>query len=299
MGVDVVDLDTAVAAFAADVGGDGPVTISGLGTRGGPVDGVRCVRAPVGIEWIEPAEMTMRCGAGTSVAEVDAALAEHGQCVAIPPSGTIGGALAVGHSGLRRLGWGPVRDTLLQVRYVSAAGEVVKGGGPTVKNVSGFDMCRLIVGSRGTLGFIAEVILRTRPLPTHEQWFTSIADPWTLLAGLYRPTSVLWDGTTTWVLLDGHPDDVESQATRFDLARVEGPPDLPEYRWSMAPSALAELGDDPDPFVAEIGVGIAHHSRPAVERELDPVIADLTSRITTEFDPRGRLNPGRAPSSGR
>jgi FAD/FMN-containing dehydrogenase len=59
-----------------------------------------------------------------------------------PDGGTIGGALAVGHSGIRRLGWGPVRDTVLQVRYVSAAGEVVKAGGPTVKNVSGFDLCR-------------------------------------------------------------------------------------------------------------------------------------------------------------
>jgi glycolate oxidase FAD binding subunit len=234
------------------------------------------------------------------VAEVDAALAEHGQCVAIPPSGTIGGALAVGHSGIRRLGWGPVRDTLLQVRYVSAAGEVVKGGGPTVKNVSGFDMCRLIVGSHGTLGFLADVILRTRPFPPHEQWFASVADPWTLLAGLYRPTSVLWDGTTTWALLEGHPDDIEAQANRFDLAAVVGPPELPPHRWSMEPSAIADLrNDDGAAFVAEIGVGIVHHSRSAVQRELDPVIADLTRRIKSEFDPHGRLNQGRGHPSSR
>ena len=212
-------LEANVAAFADDVGDSGPVSVAGLGTRGGAVDGVRTVAAPVGIEWIEPAEMTMRCGAGTPVAEVDAALAEHGQCVAMPPTGTVGGALAVGHSGLRRLGWGPVRDTLLQVRYVSAAGEVVKAGGPTVKNVSGFDLCRLIVGSRGTLGFIGDVILRTRPLPRSERWFSSAADPWELLAGLYRPTSVLWDGTTTWVLLDGHDDDVTEQAVGSGSSR--------------------------------------------------------------------------------
>ena len=106
----------------------------------------------------------MSCGAGTPVAEVDAALAEHGQRVAIPPTGTVGGALAVGRSGIRRLGDGPIRDAVLQVRYVSAAGEIVKAGGPTVKNVSGFDLCRLLVGSRGTLGFLGDVILRTRPL---------------------------------------------------------------------------------------------------------------------------------------
>ena len=105
----------------------------------------------------------MSCGAGTTVAEVELALAAHGQRVAIPPGGTVGGALAVGRSSIRRLGDGPVRDAVLQVRYVSAAGEVVKAGGPTVKNVSGFDLCRLLVGSHGTLGFIGDVILRTRP----------------------------------------------------------------------------------------------------------------------------------------
>ena len=119
--------------------------------------------APVGIESIQAEEMTVSCGAGTPVAELDDALAAHGQCVAVPPTGTVGGALAVGQSGIRRLGYGPVRDVLLQTRYVSAAGEVVKAGGPTVKNVSGFDLCRLLVGSRGTLGFLGDVIMRTRP----------------------------------------------------------------------------------------------------------------------------------------
>ena len=152
-----------LTAFAREVGPEGPVTITGLGTRGGPVAGVRSVGAPSGIEWIQPAEMTVSCGAGTMVAELDDALLAHGQCVAIPPSGTVGGALASGRSGVRRLGYGPVRDVVLQARYVSAAGEIVKAGGPTVKNVSGFDVCRLLVGSRGTLGFIGDVILRTRP----------------------------------------------------------------------------------------------------------------------------------------
>ncbi len=85
-----------LTAFAADVGSSGPVTITGLGTRGGPVPGVRTVRPPAGIEWIQADEMTMRCGAGTAVADVDAALAEVGQCVALPPDGTVGGALSVG-----------------------------------------------------------------------------------------------------------------------------------------------------------------------------------------------------------
>ena len=178
----------------------------------GPVDGVRTVMAPVGIDSIQAEEMTVSCGAGTPVAELDDALAAHGQCVAVPPTGTVGGALAVGQSGIRRLGYGPVRDVLLQARYVSAGGEIVKAGGPTVKNVSGFDLCRLLVGSRGTLGFLGDVIMRTRPRAAYEQWFKTSGDPWETVRALYRPTCVLWDGSTTWVLLEGDPRDVADQA---------------------------------------------------------------------------------------
>lgn len=288
-----MSLDEQVAAFAAEVGTIDPVTIAGTASRGGPVAGVRCVHAPAGIELIQPAEMTFRCGAGTTLADVDAALAEYGQCVAVPSSGTIGGALAVGRSGLRRLGWGAMRDTVLQARYVSAAGEVVKAGGPTVKNVSGFDLCRLLVGSHGTLGFIAEVILRTRPAPTDEVWFTSRRDPWVLLGEIFRSTSVLWDGTTTWILLDGHPDDIEQQAIASELVAVSGPPVLPPHRWSLPPSALPTLADSTDSaFVAEVGVGIVHHSLPAPAREVDAGVIELHRRIKHEFDPTGRLNPG-------
>jgi glycolate oxidase FAD binding subunit len=285
-------LDLAVAAFADEVGDTGPVTVTGLGTRGGPVPDVRTVTAPSGIDWVQPAEMTIRCGAGTPVADVATALAEHGQCVALPADGTIGGALAVGHSGTRRLGWGPARDAVLQAHYVSAGGEVVKAGGPTVKNVSGFDLCRLLVGSRGTLGFLADVILRTRPLPVGERWFTSERDPWELLAALYRPTSLLWDGRTTWVLLDGHADDIAAQVRSGGLSAVDGPPDLPEHRWSVPPSELRLLADGSAAFVAEIGVGVVHHSQPAPARAVDATVRALHNRIKHEFDPTGRLNPG-------
>jgi glycolate oxidase FAD binding subunit len=290
--VTVSSLDAAVAAFAEQVGDAGPVTVTGLGSRGGPVPSVRTVAAPSGIDWIQPAEMTICCGAGTPVAEVDAALAEHGQCVALEDGGTIGGSLAVGHSGIRRLGWGPARDTVLQARYVSSAGEVVKAGGPTVKNVSGFDLCRLLVGSRGTLGFLADVILRTRPLPVGEQWYTSTSDPWELLADLYRPTSVLWDGHTTWVLLDGHGDDVATQVELGGLSGVDGPPDLPLHRWSMPPSAVRSIAAESAAFVAEIGVGVVHHSQPAPVRAADATVRALHDRIKHEFDPTARLNPG-------
>src|SRR4029077_12080729 len=125
---------------------------------------------------------------------------------------TVGGVLAVGRSGIRRLGYGPVRDTLLEARYVSAEGRRVKAGGPVVKNVSGFDLCRLLVGSLGTLGLLAQVVLRCRPLPAVSRWLAGGADPFDLLGRLYRPSSILWDGTTTWVLLEGHAAVLTDQA---------------------------------------------------------------------------------------
>ena len=281
-----------LAEFAEEIGEQGPVTIAGLSTRGGPVDGIRTVMAPGGIVSFRPDEMTVRCGAGTPVSDLVGELAGAGQTVVIPPSGTVGGALAVGRSSIRRLGYGPLRDTLLQARYVGAGGDVVKAGAPTVKNVSGFDLCRLLVGSHGTLGFIGEVILRTRPIGAFEQWFVARADPDTLLRDLYRPTSLLWDGERCWALLEGHPDDVAAQATANGLEPSDPPAELPSGgRWSLPPDELKTVAGS-GRFVAEVGIGIVHHERPAPDREVDVAVLELHRRIKARFDPTGRLNPG-------
>ncbi len=278
--------------FAEEVGETGPVTITGLGVRGGPVADVRTVRPPSGIEWIQADEMTLRCGAGTPIDDVDAALLEVGQCVALPPGGTVGGALSVGQAGLRRLGYGPVRDVLLQACYVSDGGQVVQAGGPTVKNVSGFDLCRLLVGARGTLGFLGDVIIRSRPRPPHSQWFTAeVDDPFPAFARLYRPASVLWNGTRLWALLEGHPADVAAQAAGCSLDVCDGPPALPTgSRRVVSPASVGSLTGE---FVAEVGVGVVHHSEavPVADRR-ESSVTKLTRRIKAEFDPSGRLNPG-------
>lgn len=297
---------TVLEALAEEVGVDDPVVAVGGRTQydvGGAVDAeAREVHLPAGIVEHEPAEMTVRVRAGTTVAELDAALGAKGQCVALPSwhGATVGGVLAVGRSGGRRLGWGPVRDTVLEVRYVSAEGAVVKGGGPTVKNVSGYDLPRLFVGSLGTLGVMAEFVLRTRPVPVCEQWFAAPegTDPFELLQGLYRPTAIVWDGTCTWALLDGHPDDVAAQARATDMResdQSELPGRRPLHRWSLPPASLRDLPDDGHgPFVAEVGVGVVHREVPQPPRPVDPAVAALRARVKAAFDPTGRLAPGRA-----
>jgi glycolate oxidase FAD binding subunit len=244
--------------------------------------------------------MTVCCGAATPVDELQAALAGSRQTVALPSGGTVGGALAVGLSGVRRLGDGPVRDALLQAEYVSAAGEIVKAGGPTVKNVSGFDLCRLLVGSRGTLGFLGEVILRTRPIPAVSQWFvTEASDPSAVFTRLYRPTSVLWDGRQVWALLEGHPADVREQSVGF--TECDGPPTLFPVRAAVRPSSVVSLADPAaglvGSFVAEVGVGTVHLAAGA--QLPSALVVSRPERATAlahamkmEFDPTGRLNPG-------
>lgn len=275
--------------FADEIGTEGAVTISGLGTRGGGVDGVRSVAAPAGIEWIEADEMRVGCAAGTPVDELNAALAEYGQRVALPPGGTVGGALALGHSGIRLLGDGALRNALLQTRYVDANGVVITAGGPTVKNVTGFDLCRLLVGSRGTLGFIGDVIVRSRPVAACSQWFSvATTDPWTALADLYRPVSVLWDGTTASVLLEGHAADVAAQAKLCGL-QPGTEPALLGARRVIAPSAERSLRGT---FISQLGTGVVYTNDSTSIVAPAPGVADLTRAIKAQFDPTGRLNPG-------
>lgn len=257
----------------------------------------REVVAPAGVVSFEPADMVVRVRAGTEACALDRVLAEAGQMVALPtePGATVGGLLSVGHSDVNRLGFGPVRDTLLEATYVSSRGRLITAGGPTVKNVSGFDLCRLLVGSLGLLGFLGEVVLRTRPRPTATCWLTGAADPFALFELLYWPTSLLWDGESVWLRLDGDPADVEAEsriAADHGLQPCDGPPALPRFRYAVRPAALRDL-DRESTFIAEVGVGVVHVAQRPPEAELEPGVADLHRRLKRQFDPLGRLNPGR------
>jgi glycolate oxidase FAD binding subunit len=301
---------------------------------GPPPTGAVEVQAPAGVVAYDPAELTVTVGAGTTVAELQDTLGEAGQeCVLEPRSAaaTVGGVIASGLSGYRRLRYGPVRDRVLEVRMVTADGRVVKGGGPTVKNVSGYDLPRLLVGSLGTIGVITQVILRCQPRPLQATWARTAGDPAEVRRKCFRPSCIAWDGATTLVLLEGHPDDVAAEAAAAGLTVADAPPRWPDGphrgRISVRPRAVPALAAHLDAidglrWLAEIGVGTVHVASDAVDAlrdartaahgvggwmlreagagDLDGFGAELPNRavmarLKAAFDPTGKLAPGRLP----
>lgn len=157
----------------------GAVRITGGGTRGIAGSGqVIETCGMTGITLYEPGALTLVAQAGTPLAEVEAALDAEGQQLAFEPMDhrsllgtqgepTIGGVVAANISGPRRIQAGACRDFLLGVRYVDGTGQVIKNGGRVMKNVTGYDLVKLICGSWGTLGVLTEVSLKVLPKPEH------------------------------------------------------------------------------------------------------------------------------------
>jgi glycolate oxidase FAD binding subunit len=130
-------------------------------------------RAYRGIVSYEPSELVVTARCGTPLAELEAALAEKGQCLAFEPphfgpSATVGGMVAAGLSGPARATAGAVRDFVLGTRFINGLGEHLTFGGQVMKNVAGYDVSRLMAGSWGTLGLITEVSLKVLPLAPAE-----------------------------------------------------------------------------------------------------------------------------------
>lgn len=162
-------------------GAEGPLAVVGGGTRGlaGRTGAVLETAGLAGVELYEPGALTLVVRAGTPVAQVEALLAAERQRLAfeVPDFrrllgregvSTIGGVVAANASGPRRVQAGACRDSVLGVRFVDGTGAVVKNGGRVMKNVTGYDLVKLMAGSRGTLGVLTEVSLRVQAVPEAE-----------------------------------------------------------------------------------------------------------------------------------
>ena len=162
-----------------------PLEIIGSGTKrhlGHPVQAAATLdmSAFSGVIAYEPEELILDVGAATPLAEIERMLGQRGQQLAFEPpdwsallgaqgSGTVGGLVACNLSGPRRLKAGAVRDHILGIHGVTGAGNVFKAGARVVKNVTGYDMPKLLTGSYGTLAALTSVILKVLPAPETEE----------------------------------------------------------------------------------------------------------------------------------
>lgn len=172
----------------AIAGAAGPLRVRGGGTRpiGAPGEGeVLSVAGLSGISLYEPGALTLVAAAGTPVAEIEAALEAEGQMLPFEPmdhrklmgtegAPTIGGVVAANVSGPRRVKVGACRDSLIGVRFVDGEGRRVKNGGRVMKNVTGYDLVKLMAGAYGTLGVLSEVSFKV--LPKNGAQATLVAD---------------------------------------------------------------------------------------------------------------------------
>lgn len=194
-----------------------------------------------GISSYEPSELVITARAGTPLAEVEAAVAEQGQCLAFEPprfgdGGTVGGMVAAGLAGPSRATVGGVRDFMLGATLLNGRAEVLSFGGQVMKNVAGYDVSRLLAGSQGVLGLILEVsikVLPRQPASTTVRFEMNQAQALRSLnewSGQPLPlsASAWWDGMLV-LRLSGARAAVDSAMARLGGERIED--DLAQGFW--------------------------------------------------------------------
>ena len=239
----------------------------------------------------EPGDLTAIVEAGIRLSELQAALAPHGQMLALDPPGdpTVGACLAGDLSGPRRHRYGAMRDLVIGVTVVLADGTVASSGGKVVKNVAGYDLGKLFSGSRGRLGLIARVALRLHTRPAAEATVVAeTADPRALWGDLRRtqltPSAVdLLPPGRVALLFEGGAAAVEAQ-----VAACPGQP-AEAAVWQEAGALQQQAGGQvpfawQDCLLARPGAGLAFVAEP-VERAWSP----LAERVRAAFDPGGGL----------
>ena len=253
-----------------DIRGGGTKTWYGEAPQGAPLDvtGLRDISS------YEPTELVVTVRAGTPLAELEAALAEKGQCLPFEPprfgdAGTVGGMVAAGLAGPARAAVGGVRDYVLGATLLNGRAEVLSFGGQVMKNVAGYDVARLLAGSMGTLGVICEVSLKVLPVPvarTTLRFDVDQADALRLLntwGGQPLPlsASAWWQGVLVLRLAGA------SAAVDAAMARLGGEAVDP----AMADAFWTGLRDQSDEFFLEAGK--AQHAGAALWRLSVPSVA--------------------------
>jgi glycolate oxidase FAD binding subunit len=283
----------------------------------------------------DPAEMLCVVEGGMRIRDLRALLADGGQewPVDAPDDATVGGVISTGGPTVRQLRVGAMRDTVVEIEVVTGDGRLVRSGARTVKNVTGYDIHRLMTGSLGTLGVIVQVALKIRPLPKATTTLMTgeggIELGRRLLDAVPLPAAVLAEPDRIVVRLEGWPEEVEEQvaAARAVTAAEEYDTPFPEPLFpeapivaeaAVAPSRLGELAGKVDTYRALMGVGVAwlpfddeaalaaFRSRVAELGGIAPVVrgrgglgqsvlpaADVQRRIKEAMDPAGILAPGR------
>lgn len=201
-------IDRVLSAQAAgaqlDIRGGGTKAFYGETPAGEPLD----TRVLEGISSYEPTELVITARCGTSLARLEATLAEQGQCLPFEPphfapGATVGGMVAAGLAGPARAAVGSVRDYVLGATLLNGRAEVLSFGGQVMKNVAGYDVARLLAGSLGTLGVILEVSLKVLPVAPATATLRFSMDQAQALDRLNRwggqplpiNASAWWDGT--------------------------------------------------------------------------------------------------------
>ncbi len=266
----------------------------------------------------EPAEMIAVVEAGVRLGALADVLAAGGQewPVDAPRDATVGGVIAAGASSPRRLRVGVVRDTVVEMEIVTGDGRFVRSGARTVKNVTGYDVHKLLIGSLGTLGVIVQVALKLRPLPAARRTIRVAGGLEAAGRGLEAvpgAAAALATPSTTDLRLEGWPEEVDDAETRLRQAvDVVGAVDAEafpaERPWERAP-VVAEVAVPPsrlpevlaapfDDWGALAGAGIAWVGVGSVDGELSELRARASSfgGIAPAIRGPGGLGTARVPA---